>query len=281
MTATHRNSWKDASEASWGAYGGHLSNGWSAKHGFDHRWDNDFDRHGGRAPWKDHGDCASKFSIRDPDSVVYGQTIAEWTEDWWTAVASSPAGQNIVEDDSGQYAHVNNDEKMFFVGGTLGPAGDVERTFSVEAGRDLLIPIVNIFDSEGPGITSPEFGTDYEGAVDEFLDNWEDAIDYSSLHLTIDGKTFSGDFLEDYLVRTDIFSLGEVQKDSYFASLGAPVGTDASTTGATGIWVVLHGLEKGKHTISFGGDVDPVVDNDDNVILDPGPISVTDHIYII
>ena len=93
------------------------------------------------------------LTFGDSDTVVDGKTIAQWTGDWWTWALQAPAHQNAIDDHTGKYAGVDNnvgaqDPSVFFIAGTNG--GEAERTFSVSAGKALLIPMINFFDTADP-----------------------------------------------------------------------------------------------------------------------------------
>ena len=79
------------------------------------------------------------YTIDNPDATVDGKTIAQWTEDWWTWALQSPAYKNALDDTTGQYANVGNDQPgVFFIAGTTG-TGDTSatRTFTVPQGDAL------------------------------------------------------------------------------------------------------------------------------------------------
>jgi hypothetical protein len=85
--------------------------------------------------------------------MVDGQTIATWTQDWWTWALQAPYVTNPLLDTTGAYAGINNNEPVYFVAGTAsdfgGPA-NVDRMFDVPAGKPLLIPVLNSFDTLDP-----------------------------------------------------------------------------------------------------------------------------------
>src|SRR5215471_10515936 len=90
------------------------------------------------------------FTIVRSNAAIAGESVSQWTGDWWTWALQSPANQNPVLDQTGAFANVNNNGPVFFIAGDFG--GDVERTFTVPAGKPLLVPLLNAFDVEGPGI---------------------------------------------------------------------------------------------------------------------------------
>lgn len=195
------------------------------------------------------------FTVLDPHAVVDGQSIAEWTADWWKSVLRSPADHNILTDTTGAFAHVRNHGHVFFIGGTLG--GEAERTFSVRSGEPLLIPIVNVVDVEVPAApNSPQSVEDTKAAIKANLDAFEQGImaPGSSFTLTVDGQEVP--LSSAYLERVDAFSPGTLRPHSVATDLfGNPAGVRNALAGSDGIWVMLDGLSKGRHDISFGASL--------------------------
>src|SRR3954451_15035019 len=91
---------------------------------------------------------ASAYTILPPDSIVAGRSIADWTAAWWTRTLQSPAAQDPQVDPSGAFANFNNDGPVFFIAGTNGLSGPVSRSFEVPAGKPVLFPMINFFDTE-------------------------------------------------------------------------------------------------------------------------------------
>jgi len=58
--------------------------------------------------------------IYDPHATVLGQSIGDWTADWWTWTLQAPLATNPLLDPSGAYANVNNTAPVFFIGGDPG-----------------------------------------------------------------------------------------------------------------------------------------------------------------
>jgi hypothetical protein len=92
--------------------------------------------------------------VTDPDTLVDGLTIRQWSEDWLKTLLNSPPGTiNGFVDSDGQIAEEINrsHSPMYFITGA--PAGAV-RTFEVHLGQNVMVPIVGETDSEGPQILS-------------------------------------------------------------------------------------------------------------------------------
>ena len=131
--------------------------------------------------------------------------------------------------------------------------------------------MINAFDTEGPGIeTIPGFFPIRGSYADEaaYVTRLEQRSIYDA-HATIskDGQTLlniqwptSSKFVE----RSGTFAIGEPQPGSYIASLLPgpldPSIADLPFTRSTGDWLMLHPLQPGTYTLSFGGTGHAVID---------------------
>ena len=160
--------------------------------------------------------------------MVAGETIAQWTQKWWTWALQAPANQNPLLDTTGSFAHVNNTDSVFFIGGTFGGLTTADRSITdVPAGKPLLIPVLNQFDTLDPPNVENKVLSDFQKSV-------------ASLFADIDGVPVKN--LQSDLVRTDFFSMGPTQPGSLVEQLGAPVGTDLSPTKSSGYWLMVEGI---------------------------------------
>jgi hypothetical protein len=203
--------------------------------------------------------------IDDPNARVDGQTLTQWVEDYerWTfqAPANAPGYINTVNDPTGSVANALNPQgsQMFFITGA--PAG-AERTFYVRPGENVLVPVANAVDSEGPGIppSIPNFQGSYADEVKQVLSN-----DLSSLGtgaVTLDGKTIT----PLPVLNTGIFSAGVAEPGSVGQLVtGANADASLQTTGVAGYFVALQHLSPGSHQLieSIGGSVTHI----DNIIV--------------
>jgi len=187
------------------------------------------------------------YTVLDPNSSVDGKTISQWTADWWTWAAQSPAGgNNPLDDQTGAFAHQRNGGPVFFLGGTngiTGNGGSAERTFHVSHGTPVLVPMLNFFDTLDPPSVEDQL-------VSGFLS------DISSVFATIDGHAIADP--RGYLETTDFFSMGSAKPNSLInqlakTALGQDIAhTDLSPTKATGFYLMVE-FTPGVHTIDFGG----------------------------
>jgi hypothetical protein len=213
------------------------------RHSDKHR--DDFDRHdhhhrhSGKRRDDDHLDREG-FEIVEPHSKAEGQTIAEWTEDWWNWALRFPVDENPF-DDTGSLAHLDNDGEVFFLAGTFG--GTQARVIEVPEDTPILFPMLNTVES---------LPVTAQGILD-FVEGWKAAE--KDLFASIDGQPIRDP--SRFVEQTDFFSLGEVQPGSLAAALfPVPVGTVLEPAVAVGYWVMIDDLEPGTHTLEFGGRFD-------------------------
>ena len=119
--------------------------------------------------------------------MVAGETVAQWTQDWWKWALQSPAATSPMLDQTGAFADVNNTGSMFFIGGSFS-SGDVTRTFDVPAGKPILIPILNNVALQFTG-RGPDPVTGGKGAGNMGITDWQKSV--TSLFLNIDGTPVS------------------------------------------------------------------------------------------
>lgn len=195
---------------------------------------------------------ATAYTILEPDASVAGKSVAEWTAEWWTWAAQAPAAQSPIGDTTGAFANVNNNGPVFFIAGSDGLSGALSRSFEVPAGKPVLLPMINLFDTE-PAEIDPPTATldDRKNAANIVVDGFVHAVDATSLFASIDGNAVANP--AHYLVVTDLFSLGPTQAGSWIESLGVPAGAELFPSKAAGYWLMIEGLSPGPHTLRFGG----------------------------
>ncbi len=213
----------------------------------------------------------SSYTIDELKGMVDGKTIAQWTQDWWTWVFQSSASANPLEDADGAFANNNNSGPVFFVAGTSG--GSAERTFTVPAGKPLLIPLVNFVDTVPEATASSRASPQSVRATESQL--LQKAIaSVTNVFASVDGTAVKNPFSD--LVQTSFFSMGEAREGTVATALGEEVGNVMDPSKAAGYWVMLKGLPAGQYTLNFGGSSSGVPG-----ALDPFAVNVTDHITAV
>jgi len=214
------------------------------------------------------------FKVYAPHSTVLGQSIAEWTADWWTwgfqapaRLVEQPDGTASIEgnpltDTTGEFAGVDNDGPVFFVAGTFG--GDVERSFKVPEGKPLLIPLVNYIVNQYEDEQNGDLARQ-KAVIDSTLAPIKGTI--TDLFAEIDGFPIRN--LGLHYEETDFFAMGPARAGTLNEVLGAPLGDDLYPSKSIGNWLIVDHLSPGAHTLHFGGTIAGT------------EVNVTDHIYIL
>jgi hypothetical protein len=202
--------------------------------------------------------------ITGEDTIVSGETIAQWTADWWRSALQAKAGAGPLDNPQDAAWTINGD--IYFISG--GSGGGYQTTITVPEGTTILLPMINSFDTEGPGIeTLPDMH--FSSYVDEaryVTELFQGNIKSAYATLSQDNKTLlniqlGGSAASDqskYAVESPIFAIGKPEGDSYIKKLlqGVPLAPsikDLPYTASSGDWVMLSGLKAGTYTLDFGG----------------------------
>jgi hypothetical protein len=195
-----------------------------------------------------------------PGSNVEGQTIGEWTADWWQWATAQSVPNDAFTDPTGVNAAVGQSGPVFFIAGNTG--GTSIRSFTVPVDKFLLVPLINVSISEAVfGVPTSE--TDLRAEAAFFID----LVD--SLIAEIDGVAVPDLF--DHRELSPLFS--------FLAAPDNPFGPPSGASGdavSDGYWLMLEPLGMGTHTIRFGGGISGVftVDVTDTITAVPEPSTI-------
>jgi hypothetical protein len=215
--------------------------------------------------------------VTDPDAVVLGRTLTEWTAlylQWANATPVPPLPEgcgptakvgpcdNAFHDPTGEYAEAYNPGPIFLWTAAADPTPSSTacgaapvRTVNVPVGVPILFPIGAASDTEGPDGTSPALippsisdfvpPHTYAEEVQKVIEtsNWTD------VKMSVDCNSVAN--LQKAVITK--FSAGVVAQGSegqvtFGPSL--PVGIELFPTGIAGYWAIIEGLKPGKHAIS-------------------------------
>ena len=232
---------------------------------------------------------ASQSSFTIDRAVVDGQTIAQWTQNWWTWALQSPSDQNPLTDTTGQFAAENNSGPVFFIAGeALGLLNTpVTRAFDVPAGKPLLVPLQNLVDTPPEYLNNGQISpSDPTASADPRIKATESTnvakFDKSvtNLFAEIDGKPIPNLF--SHLVNTSFFSAGTTMPNTVATELvGAPPGTMLDPSKSGGFWLMIANLSPGQHTLHFGGDSNGFSASFGNYTIGPSRVDITDKINVV
>lgn len=176
------------------------------------------------------------ITIEAPGSTVEGQTIGEWTANWWQWAFSQSMPNDAFTDATGANAAVGQTGPVFFVAGTTG--GTATRSFTVPGDRFLLVPLINI---TAIGLPSDEAAL--RSVAASFVDN------VTNLTAVIDGTSVLN--LSSYREVSPAFSYVAGTNNPFSLPPG-PSGSEVAVS--DGYWLMLDPLGLGVHTIEFGGE---------------------------
>jgi hypothetical protein len=172
-----------------------------------------------------------------PTAKPFGLTYGEWSAEWWkqavrqTGAPGTPfaAGQVDCTDMGARNV-------LFLVGTTT--TSPVSRSCTIPRHVAILLPAINgeCSEAEGNGSTDAELRTCAEGLADEF----------TNVHVVVDGVALAG--LDGFRFASPLFRFSPVAGNVF----GIPAASQSRSV-ADGYWVMLRKLDKGVHTVSFGG----------------------------
>jgi hypothetical protein len=222
-------------------------------------------------------------TVLPPGSTVAGQSIADWTEGWWTRYWQYPFA--LIDPTTGNIpATLNNGGPVFYAPTTDGDPslGHITINFSVPAGRPILVPILPFNDLEAASIDGNAPLADREHAADVVVAGWLTSVNTASLFASIDGTAVTNP--GDYLEQTGYFSAGPASPGSLAAVGGVTVGDDLFPNEAAGYWLMIEGLTLGQHTVDFGGMSSAYTPDSNcctNFQIGPFAIDVTANIDVV
>jgi hypothetical protein len=85
------------------------------------------------------------LSLFPCNTKPYGFTYEQWTEKWWCWLLDIPKDISPASDETGNYAHINqNDKHVFFLCQTFEQTNSVPtRRVLIQRGKSLLFPLIN------------------------------------------------------------------------------------------------------------------------------------------
>jgi hypothetical protein len=183
--------------------------------------------------------ASNSLSILPPDSEPYGLTYDEHAQNFWKWLLSIPANESPMDDTKGDKCTVgqtNTNSSIFY----LGPGeGKMERTCTVPAGKGLLIPVMEVEQSD----------KELPGASVEVLTNAakKDQDSVNSLYLKVDNEEYTYNDLLKYRIQpTEPFEVIFPDNGIFGVADGGP-----SQVVADGFYILTEPLTAGNHTVHF------------------------------
>ena len=183
--------------------------------------------------------ASDSLSIFPPESKPYGLTYDEHAQNFWKWLLSIPANENPIDDTKGDKCTVgqtNTNSSVFY----LGPGeGKMERMCTVPAGKGLVIPVMEVEQSD----------KELPGASVEVLTNAakKDQDSVNSLYLKVDNEEYTYNDLLKYRIQpTEPFEVIFPDNGIFGVADGGP-----SQVVADGFYILTEPLTAGNHTVHF------------------------------
>ena len=183
--------------------------------------------------------ASNSLSIFPPDGEPYDLTYDEYAQNFWKWLLSIPASESPMDDTRGDKCTVgqtNTNSSVF----NLGPGeGKMERTCTVPAGKGLLIPVMEVeqSDKEIPGASVEELTNAAK----------KDQDSVNSLYLKVDNVEYNYNDLLKYRIQpTEPFRVIFPDNGIFGVMDGGP-----SQVVADGWYIITEPLTPGNHTVHF------------------------------
>ena len=183
--------------------------------------------------------ASSSSNIFPPNSEPYGLTYDEHAQNFWKWLLSIPASESPMDDTKGDRCTVgqsNTNSSVFY----LGPGeGKVERTCTIPAGKGLVIPVMEVEQSDKE---IPDASVEVLTSAAK-----KDQDSVNSLYLKIDNKEYTYNDLLNYRTQpTEPFQVIFPDNGVFGVAEGGP-----SQVVADGWYIVTEPLTPGNHTVHF------------------------------
>ena len=189
----------------------------------------------------------SRAGVLPGDVLFDGRTLGEWTVEAWRWVYSIPASRSPSLDCDGRWANEGQPNgRVFFVAPLNGQTPPpCIRTFTVPAGKYLLVPVLPI--------TGDNIDTLPPLAIESLYDALDSLIAVSDdLHAVIDGVAVTN--LHQHRATSPPFNFNFPDADNHLtAAYGHPIVGLVDPVIADGYWLLLEPLPPGPHVLHIGG----------------------------
>jgi len=172
--------------------------------------------------------------IVDKNSLVDNKPINDYVNSWWQWAVSMSSSLSPVKDTTGQFCHINQKGKVWFLSGGYGTS-KIKRKCSIPKDKLIFFPVINMLHYPS-ALSKPSCKSVKQSASinNQFL---------ISFKVEVDGQKYLNPALHRY-GSVECFDLIKLQKSNLNASQIFPSATD-------GYWIMLNPLSKGKHSIAF------------------------------
>jgi len=191
-----------------------------------------------------------------PHSTVRGETLGEYSAQWWQWALSFQTATSPLFDLTGAQAGKGDVGKVFFLAGlvtpTPGPGGvfGATRNITLPTGTPVFFPLINT-EADPVGVDPTPSAADVIALAKSQIDG------VNALHATLDGRPIS-DLFSRREVSPGAFSYTLPATDNIYQFFGLDITGTISPAASDGYWVMLKPLNKGHHVLNFGGENAPI-----------------------
>lgn len=182
---------------------------------------------------------AGRSPVMPVQSNSHGQGYEDWSGDWWQWALGTPTADNSLVDATGERCAEGQSGHVWFLAGSF--IGPVSRSCTVPPGTALFFPIINQAYLNFAGDPFDE-----ETARDAVASCFGNVTASAS----IDGQEI--DDLEDFFVESELFDVSMPAADALFGLDGV----EFTPAVDAGIYLMLHPLSVGEHTIEWDAQDD-------------------------
>jgi hypothetical protein len=178
-----------------------------------------------------------------PTAPIGGRSQGEWTAIWWQTVLHAAPGTSLPE---GGPPEQGDFGPVFLLAGGFGDSV-VVRNVTIEEGKTLFFPLVNVVTTELDSVYGPTEAEMRQDA-EEYLGVGSNLfVDLDGTALPLPAGTTS---LNDFRIGSPLFQLVSTP-DNLLGDFGVPPGPVDAV--AVGYWAAVSGLTPGQYTLRFGG----------------------------
>jgi hypothetical protein len=192
--------------------------------------------------------------VYDAHATVAGETLQQWSADWWSRMLSIQAPVNPLLDTTGADAALGGVGNAFFLAGVgFGAPSTVTRDITVPSDTPIFFPVLNAY-ADNSGIPPTNFTEADLRAFAAQLVGADTTPPNNVLHASLDGVAI-GDLLGHRELSPTFSYTMPFTHGLYQDAFGLPITGTISGAVSDEYWVMLKPLSNGSHTIHFDGGV--------------------------
>ena len=187
--------------------------------------------------------ASARTPVLPPNANAFGRPNAVWAQEWWKWAFSMPIDHHPLVDTAP--CDTSQSGNVWFLGGSFVTGTPNPRTCKIPTGTALFFPLVNNECStvEGNGTTAEALATCAK-------------IQVTDVFCKIDGVPV--DDAMKYELVSPLFTFGPLPDNNVLQTIfNVPAATEGVSSASVtyGVYLMLHPLTPGEHTLEFGGTI--------------------------